>query len=88
MLVGHRVGLILKAVVIQRDEFDDAMERSAGLYEALAQEHADDASYAVSLAYKVRFMMHAPRRGLYRLFLQFRHAGAVRTVAFTREVTG
>lgn len=33
----------------------------------------------------IRFMMHAPGLGTYRLFLQFLHDGAVRTVDFTAE---
>jgi thymidylate synthase ThyX len=51
----------------EREEFDDAMGRSAELYEALAREHPDDASYAVSLAYKVRFMMHLNARAAMHL---------------------
>jgi thymidylate synthase ThyX len=42
--------------------FDAAMERSALLYEELAEEFPDDASYAVALAYKVRFVMHMNAR--------------------------
>lgn len=34
----------------------------------------------------IPFMMHAPSRGLYRLFLQFLHGGQVRTADFTLEV--
>jgi thymidylate synthase ThyX len=37
--------------------FDEAMERSAGLYEALAERFPAQAAYAVALAYKVRFVM-------------------------------
>ena len=37
--------------------FDGAMERSAGLYEALAERFPAQATYAVALAYKVRFVM-------------------------------
>ena len=33
----------------------------------------------------IPFMIHAPRAGTYRLFLQFLHGGAVRTVDFTVE---
>ena len=35
----------------------------------------------------IGFMMHAPGPGTYRLFLQFLHDGAVRTVDFTAEAT-
>jgi hypothetical protein len=37
--------------------FDAAMERSAGLHDALAERFPVQASYAVSLAYKVRFSL-------------------------------
>ena len=43
--------------------------------------HPMDASRAGSIP----FMMHAPSPGLYRLFLQFLHEGAVRTADFTIE---
>jgi thymidylate synthase ThyX len=39
------------------EQFDEAMSRSAALYEELAVEHPAQASYAVSLAYRVRFQM-------------------------------
>lgn len=38
-------------------------------------------------ANEIAFESAAPAPGRYRLFLQFRHAGRVRTAAFTREVT-
>ena len=38
-------------------EFAEAMERSAGLYETLAEPFPIDASYAVALAYKLRFVI-------------------------------
>jgi thymidylate synthase ThyX len=37
--------------------FDDAMHRSAALHDVLADDFPEQAAYAVSLAYKVRFMM-------------------------------
>jgi thymidylate synthase ThyX len=37
--------------------FDGAMERSAALYDLLADQHRAQAPYAVCLAYKVRFVM-------------------------------
>jgi thymidylate synthase ThyX len=39
------------------DRFDEAMGRSAALYDALAEYFPTSASYAVSLAYKVRYAM-------------------------------
>jgi hypothetical protein len=36
----------------------------------------------------VRFDTEFPTAGAYRLFLQFKHEGAVHTAAFTKEVTG
>jgi hypothetical protein len=41
-------------------------------------EHADDVAFEATF----------PTAGRYRLFLQFKHEGKVRTVAFTQEVTG
>ena len=39
------------------ERFDLAMERSAGLFHALDEQFPSDASYAVALAYKIRFSM-------------------------------
>jgi thymidylate synthase ThyX len=39
------------------DRFDDAMARSAGLHDALLEHFPASAGYAVSLAYKVRYVM-------------------------------
>ena len=39
------------------DRFDEAMERSAGLYDAMAGPFPAQASYAVALAYRVRYAM-------------------------------
>ncbi|MBT5848831.1 MAG: thymidylate synthase [Acidimicrobiaceae bacterium] len=39
------------------DQFDSVMERSAALYTDLAEDHPAQASYAVSLAYRVRYSM-------------------------------
>ena len=38
-------------------EFDETMERSASLYDALVGEHPSQASYAVSMAYRIRYSM-------------------------------
>ncbi len=37
--------------------FDDAIHRSAALYDALKHEYPNEASYAVSMAYRVRYVM-------------------------------
>jgi hypothetical protein len=42
--------------------FDDAMERSAGLHDALLPQFAQQSSYAVSLAYRVRFNLNLNAR--------------------------
>jgi thymidylate synthase ThyX len=42
--------------------FDDAMRRSAALHDLLVDEFPEQAAYAVSLAYKVRFMMQMNAR--------------------------
>jgi thymidylate synthase ThyX len=39
------------------DVFDDAMGRSAALYDALKDEHPEQAGYAVSMAYRMRYSM-------------------------------
>jgi hypothetical protein len=39
------------------DVFDDAMARSAALYDALKDEYPEQASYAVSMAYRIRYSM-------------------------------
>ena len=44
------------------DRFDAAMERSKGLHDALEPAFPDQAPYAVSLAYRVRYMMHMNAR--------------------------
>jgi hypothetical protein len=42
--------------------FDDAMRRSAALHDLLVDEFPEQSAYAVSLAYKVRFMMQMNAR--------------------------
>ena len=44
------------------ERFDEAMERSASLHDALADRFPAQAPYAVSLAYKVRFYLHLNAR--------------------------
>ena len=46
----------------QADVFDETMGRSAALYDTLADDFPEQASYAVSLAYKVRFSMNLNAR--------------------------
>ena len=43
-------------------EFDSVMERSDGLYRAMNEAFPEQSSYAVSLAYRVRYMMHMNAR--------------------------
>ena len=42
--------------------YDEAMERSAGLYAALVEPFPDQAAYAVSLGYRMRYVMHMNAR--------------------------
>ncbi len=66
------------------DEFDSAMERSAALYEALEPPFGPQASYAVSLAYRVRFNFNLnARAAMHMLELRSTPQGhpAYRTVA-------
>jgi thymidylate synthase ThyX len=44
------------------DEFDEAMARSSALYDLLAEEYPDQAPYAVSLAYRLRYVMQMNAR--------------------------
>ena len=46
----------------QAAAFDEALERSADLHDDLLDDFPEQASYAVSLAYKVRFYMHVNAR--------------------------
>ena len=44
------------------DEFESAMDRSSSLHDELIDIFPEQASYAVSLAYRVRFLMHLNAR--------------------------
>jgi hypothetical protein len=44
------------------DAWDDAMARSASLYDALVPAFPEQASYAVSLAFRIRYVMHMNAR--------------------------
>ena len=49
------------------DRFDEAMERSAALHDALAERFPAEAAYAVCLAYKVRFVLDLNARAAMHL---------------------
>jgi hypothetical protein len=51
----------------ERDDFDDAMQRSAALFDDLVVDYPDDAAYAEALAYKVRFVMNLNARSAMHL---------------------
>jgi len=58
-------GFVLPAAVVEAnctDAFEGAMERSAELYDALADRFVDQAPYAVSLAYRIRYVMQMNAR--------------------------
>ena len=58
--LSPRHGYVLPAAVRAagvEDDFRGAMERSASLHDALLHDHPDQAAYAVSLAYRVRYSM-------------------------------
>jgi thymidylate synthase ThyX len=59
----------------QRDAFDEAMGRSAALYDALADPFPAQAPYAVALAYRLRFVMQFNAREAMHL-LELRTAPA------------
>ncbi len=46
----------------ERAAFDEAMDRSANLYDALGERFPQQASYAVALAYRVRYVMQMNAR--------------------------
>ncbi len=53
-------GFVLPDLVEQaggRDDFEGAMHRSAALYESLREEYPEQAPYAVSMAYRLRYSM-------------------------------
>jgi thymidylate synthase ThyX len=59
-----------------RDRFDEAMERSAALYDALLDPFPEQAPYAVSLAYGIRFAMQLnAREAMHMLELRTAPAG-------------
>ncbi len=53
------------------DQFDSAMQRSADLYEHLAEEHPAEAQYSVALAYRIRYsMQYNAREAMHMLELR------------------
>ena len=78
------------------DLFDDAMARSAALYDALAEEFPEQAPYAVAMAYRIRYSMQFnAREAMHLIELRSAPAGhpAYRTVALEmhrliRDVAG
>ena len=46
----------------RRTRYDEAMERSAGLYAALVEPFPEQAAYAVSLGYRMRYVMQMNAR--------------------------
>jgi thymidylate synthase ThyX len=66
------------------DAFDGAMERSADLHDALCDDFPEQAPYAVSLAYRVRFVLQLnAREAMHLIELRSAPQGhpAYRTVA-------
>jgi thymidylate synthase ThyX len=66
------------------DRYDEAMERSAELYDAMVGSHPQQAPYAVALAYRVRFVMQMnAREAMHLIELRTTPQGhpAYRTVA-------
>jgi thymidylate synthase ThyX len=60
----------------QRDAFDEAMGRSAALFDALADQFPAQAPYAVALAYRLRFVMQFnAREAMHMLELRTAPAG-------------
>ena len=58
-------GYVLPESVVEAGaeaEFDEAMERSAELYDAMVDRFPHEASYAVSLAYRIRYVMQMNAR--------------------------
>jgi thymidylate synthase ThyX len=49
------------------DRFDEAMERSEALFDAMEPDFPDQASYAVALAYRIRFVMQLNARSAMHL---------------------
>jgi thymidylate synthase ThyX len=77
--LSSRHGYTVPAAVVEaglQPRFDEAMERSAGLYEALAGRFPSQAPYAVSLAYRVRYAIQLnAREAMHMLELRTTPAG-------------
>ena len=58
------------------DQYEDAMARSAELFAALAEPFPNQASYAVALAYRIRYVLHMnAREAMHMLELRTSHQG-------------
>jgi thymidylate synthase ThyX len=77
--LSPRHGFTVPAAVVEaglQSRFVDAMERSAGLYEVLADRFPTQAPYAVSLAYRVRYAIQLnAREAMHMLELRTTPAG-------------
>jgi hypothetical protein len=63
--LGTSLGYDVPALVEEANEaaaYAEAMERSAALYDALAEQFEAEAAYAVALGYKVRYVMQMNAR--------------------------
>ena len=63
--LSPRHGYVVPEAVVEAgvgETFDDAMERSAALYHAMAERFSVQAPYAVALAYRVRYSMQVNAR--------------------------
>jgi thymidylate synthase ThyX len=59
-----------------REAFDEAMQRSAALHDALRERFPAEAAYAVSLAYRVRYVMQLnAREAMHLIELRTQPAG-------------
>jgi len=68
----------------QQEAFDEVMDRSAALYDDLQESYPEQASYAVSMAYRIRYVMQFnAREAIHMLELRSSPQGhpAYRTVA-------
>ena len=72
-----------------RRRFDEAMDRSAALYDVLAERFPAQAAYAVCLAYRVRFVMQLnAREAMHLLELRTRPRATRPTGGWPRRCTG
>ena len=68
--------------------YEEAMERSAALYDLLVDDFPDQASYAINLAYKIRFNMNINARSAMHLIeLRTTPQGTPRIVRWDKKCT-